>query len=190
MENGMKTLPEKIRRLAVTVALIGLAVGSLSHADEGSPTLIDELKKELLGIQNNISNAKMKLRNPMSGVSATGSIDKGSKRPPTPAEACCSVNLESIRKHTENLNRTFEQLYLYYSDRNQAAALIEVDQVRGQLGIISRGTAVFKMAGSEGQAEQALFGLIRPFNELRAGIGRLEACCPVEPAATAESGTE
>jgi hypothetical protein len=178
-----------MRRLAVAIALIGLAAGSVAHAEEEQPTLIDQLKKEMLGIQNNITNAKMRLRNPTSGLASAGAAEETPDRPPTPAEACCSRNLENIRQHAESMNRTFEQLYLHYSDRNQAAALIEVDQVRGQLNVVSRGMAVFKMAGSNGQAEQALLGLIRPFNELRAGIVRLEACCPVEPAAAAESGT-
>ena len=187
----MKTPREKMRRLVVAIALIGLAVGSVAHAEEEQPTLIDQLKKEMLGIQNNITNGEDEAPEPdeRALIGGRGRQRAGSASD-SPAEACCSRNLENIRKHAESMNRTFEQLYLHYSDRNQAAALIEVDQVRGQLSVVSRGTAVFKMAGSNGQAEQALFGLIRPFNELRAGIARLEALLLRGlPAAAVESGS-
>jgi hypothetical protein len=185
----MKTPPEMHGWLVVAITLIGLAAGPVAHAEETQPTLIDEIKENLLGIQNNISNARVRLHKPLRGIASGSADEKVPDRPPTVAEQCCSANLKNMRRHAESMNQTLEQLFLYYSDRNQAAALIELDQIREQLNVVARGVAVFRISGSNAQAEQALLGLIRPFNELRAGVARLETCCPVEPATAADGET-
>ena len=77
--------------------------------------------------------------------------------------------------------QTLEELDVYYADRVNSEGLEQLNIIRGELSIVSRGVAVFKMSGTNDTAGQALLGIIRPFNRLRTAVEDLEACCPTEP---------
>jgi len=169
--------------LLVVLALAGLAGWAGVAADEEELPPIERLKKDLLGIQKNLTNAKGKLKRGMAGASPTGPDGQATKRPPTPGESCCGSNIERINMKIHMLTRTLEQLHVYYAERNNAEALAALDQIHSELNVVSRGVAIFKMAGTTDRAEQAMLGIIRPFNRLRRAIEQLEACCPVDAAA-------
>jgi hypothetical protein len=120
----------------------------------------------------------MKLHRGLSGV--TQSDTEGAGREPTPAEACCDSNIERINVRLGEMVQTLEQLHLYYGDRNIPAGVEQVNTIGGELQTVSRGVSVFKMSRSPGLADQALLGLIRPFNRLREAVDDLEDCCPTE----------
>jgi hypothetical protein len=176
----------RTRGFLVVLALAGLvgSVGVAADQDELPP--IERMKEDLVGIQKNLTNANMKLKLGMSGVSSAGAEGETAQRPPTPAESCCSGNLERMNKKLHLVTRTLEQLDVYYAERRNSEALAVLDQIRGEVNVVARGVAIFQMAGTTGRAQQALDGIIRPFHRLREAIEQLEACCPVDAAAAAK----
>lgn len=172
----------RVRGFLVVLALAGLvgSVGVAADRDELPP--VERMKQDLVGIQNNLTNANMKLKLGMAGVSRAGAEEETAQRPPTPAESCCGGNIERINKKLHLVTRTLEELDVYYAERRNSEGLAALDQIRGELNIVARGVAMFKMAGTVDRAEQALNGIIRPFNRLREAIEQLEACCPVDAA--------
>ena len=179
-------IANRARGFLVVLALAGLVGSTGVAADEDDLPPMERLKQDLLGIQKNLTNATGKLKRGMAGVSSTDAAGDAAERPPTPAESCCGSNIERIKMKIHLLTRTLEQLDVYYAERGNAEALAVLDQIRGELNIVSRGVAVFKMAGTTGRAQQALVGIIRPFSRLRKAIDRLEACCPVDAAAASK----
>ena len=168
--------------IGVLVLLIGLApalVVAQEQKSEPAPP-IERLKQDLKGIANNITNAKMRIRRRMAGLSHAD--DEAPARPPTPAEDCCRSNIERINKKIELMTRTLEPLYVYYTERRDSEALLVVDTIQAELHAISRGVAIFRMEGTKDSAQQALYGLLQPFNRLRKAIDELAVCCPVDPA--------
>jgi hypothetical protein len=176
----------RARGFLVVFALAGLAGWAAVAADEDELPPIERLEHDLLGIQKNLTNATGKLRRGMAGVASTDAEGDGAKRPPTPAESCCGSNIERINTKIHLMTRTLEQLDVYYAERRNAEALAALHEIHGELNIVSRGVAIFKMAGTRERAEQALVGIIRPFNRLRKAIERLETCCPVDDAAASK----
>ncbi len=176
------------RRLAVTLLAMSLglsAASSVAQEPEREPTSpIERLKLDLKGIGNNITNATMRIRRNMAGMSKPE--EQAPQPPPTPAETCCRPNIERINKKIEIMTRTLEQLYVYYTERRDSQALQVIDTIQAELHAISRGVAIFRMEGSKDSAQQALAGLLRPFNRLRKAIDELAACCAVDPALWAE----
>jgi len=169
--------------LSAIVAVGLFASAALAGEDYEALPPMERVKKDLLGIQNNITNAKMRLQRELSGA-ASGAADATGDRPPTPAEACCSSNLLRIKEKIRRLSGTLEQLDVYYSGQGNTMALGELAAIRDRLGVVSQGIAIFKLAATRSRAGEALAGCIRPFTELRAATLSLEACCPVpEPAA-------
>jgi hypothetical protein len=164
----------------VVLALAGVAGWAGVVADEEELPPIERLKKDLLGIQKNLTNAKGKLKRGIGGVSSTGPEGQGAERRPTPAQSCCGSNIERINMKIHMLTRTLEELQVHYVERENAEALAALDQIHAELNVVARGVAIFKMAGTRERAEQAMTGLIRPFNRLREAIDRLAACCPVD----------
>jgi hypothetical protein len=169
--------------LALLIGLAPALAAAQERQDEPAPP-IERLKQDLKGIANNITNAKMRMRQRMSGMS--GGSDEAPAKPPTPAEACCRSNIERINKKIELMTRRLEQLYVYYTERRDSEALLVVDTIQAELHAISRGVAIFQMEGSKDSAQQALSGLLRPFNRLRKAIDELAACCAVDPALWSE----
>ncbi len=181
---------EMIPLLILSVAFVLAGDSAIAGPDDEPSSPLDRLSQNLLGIQNNLTNAKLKVRHRMggavsqnSGTGAENGEDSKDRRPPTPAEACCSSNLELIQKRFGQLHREVESLYLYYADRNNSEALAVLNQIQGEMNTVAQGVAVFKMAGTVDRANQAMVGIIRPFNRLREAIEQLQACCPVDAAA-------
>jgi len=169
----------QIWALLLVIGLIGFSpVYAQAVADEELLTPIERLNKSMKGIQANVQNAKIKLRHGMAGVAGTG--DKPDQRQPTPAESCCSGNIERMNQRIKEMVRTLEELDVYYADRADTIALEQLIEVRGELAVIARGVAVFRMSGSTDSAGQALLGIIHPFNRLRESVIALEKCCPIE----------
>ena len=176
--------------IPVLTLLLGLAPALVAAQEQGREQQskpappIERLKQDLHGIANNITNAKMRMRQRMAGMS--GGAEEAPEKPPTPAQACCGANIERINKKIELMTRTLEQLYVYYTERRDSEALALVDTIRVELHAISRGVAIFRLEGSKDSAQQALSGLLRPFNRLRKSIDELAACCAVDPALWSE----
>lgn len=174
----------------IVIPLLALSIGLLpalvaaQEQESASPPPIERLKQDLQGIANNITNAKMRIRRKMAGMSSTG--DEAPAKPRTPAETCCRSNIERINKKIELMTRTLEQLYVHYTEQRDSEALLLVDTIQVELHAISRGVAIFQMEGSKDSAEQALFGLLRPFNRLRKAVDELGVCCAVDPALWSE----
>ena len=141
--------------LALMVGL-GPAPAASQEQDKGPAPPIERLKQDLKGIANNFTNAKMRMRRRMVGLS--GGTDEVPAKPPTPAESCCASNIERMNKKIEAMTRTLEQLYVYYTERRDSEALLLVDTIQAELHAMSRGVAIFQMEGSKDSAQQALFG--------------------------------
>ena len=165
------------RASLLALAVVLLLSGSPVAAAEDELPPIELLQKHLLGIQKNITNVTMKVPHDWSGAGSPGG---STERPPTPAEKCCSGNIKRMNNHVREMMGTIEQLGIYFTERNDAEALMYLGQVRGELSVVTRGLAIFKMSGTVRRAQEALLGIIRPFNRLRVAIGQLHECCPVE----------
>ncbi len=169
--------------LRIFLALVALAApGGLAHAAEVTRATIDQIGKELTSIQNHLTNATLKAKHGMLG-SAGGPADDGvAGKPATFAEGCCLSNIEHIQENLAFIARSIEQLDVHYAARRETAALTLLNEIRGEWSTVSRGIAVFKMAGTQARAQQALVSIVSPFNRLRSAIERLGACCGEEAA--------
>jgi hypothetical protein len=173
---------QRTRGILVAIVLAGLVAWAPATADEEQElSLHERLDKNLLGMQNNLTNASAKLRRGVAGVSSAGAAAAAAAgRPPTPAEACCGSNLERLDEKIHAMTQTLEQLDVYYAERNQSDGLAGLYRIRGELNTVARGVVMFKMAEASPRTVQALQGIVQPFNRLRAAIEDLKACCPLE----------
>jgi hypothetical protein len=161
-------------RTAVLLVVLALA-GPAAAADEDLPT-VEEIEKYMRAIQSHVKNANLRVKNGMAGVSSEdGASAQG--RPPTPAEACCSSNLEHVRESIAGLSKALDRTYRHYAEQGNADAVARLEAVRQPLQAVAAGMAQFKMAGTQGRAIEALQGVVRPFLELRAAVAELGACC-------------
>ncbi len=169
------------RSVHAAIVLGGVVLGGMTVAGEREkePTPIEQLNRDLLGMQRNISSSNMKVERRMAGVAPLVN-DDGTTRQPTVAEACCMPHIERINKKIGSMTRTVDRLDLEYAGAENSRGLTTVNEIRTQLTILSQGMSAFKTAESQQRAQQALQGLIRPFNRLRGGIETLQECCPVE----------
>lgn len=186
-------LPSPARSMLVAgwlaILIAGPAPAAPAAAEQEDLAPIARLQKDLLGLQKNLSNTRIKLQQGMSGIGPSGTTPDGEpQRPPTPAEACCESNLERVNQKVNSMNRMLERLDIYYAERQQTDGLAALDRIRGELNIVARGVAVLKMAGTQERATQSMYGLLRPVHELSKAITALEACCPVEDPAAFEAG--
>lgn len=176
--------PGRVRGLPATIALIGLAFCPAAGAAEEKKELtpMEQLQKNLLGMQHNITASNVKLeRRPIGAANSAPETAVG--REPTPAETCCISHVDRINLKIRSINEIADWLDPWYAEQDHAEALEALDQIRSELKILARGIAVFRMAGSTRRAGEALQGLIRPFNRLRTAIDGLEQCCPLEKTA-------
>ena len=170
-------------RFCVAAALAGLACCmAVGAAEEQQLTPMEQMHRSLFGIQQHITGSNVKLKLGLTGTSSNVP-DGGTERPATPAESCCTPHIDRITKEIRELLQVMEQLGLWYAEQDHAAARAQLGQIHTELITVARGMAVFKMAGSKPRANEALQGLIRPFNRLRKAVEELEACCPLEQAA-------
>jgi hypothetical protein len=147
-----------------------------AEPEEGTESPIESLKKDLLGVQKNLTSVSFRIRHPISGTTDSS----GGSKPPTPGLACCSSNLERIEMKFRRMRKTLERLDLYYAARNDSEALAALDRVRIEMNVVSRGMAVFAMAETRARATDAQQSVVRPFNRLRDAITALGHCCPIE----------
>jgi hypothetical protein len=171
--------------LAILVTATALAAAAVAPAaaqqpPEQEPRMpIERLLKDLKGVGAHYQNSKVKIGRGMAGMSIGEA--GGQQRPPTPAEACCSSNLDHVTGKLQKMNRTLEHLYLYYKDRRDSEAIGVLETIRAEMHAVARGFAAFRMEQTTEGAQQAMVGILRPYHRLREAIEQLEACCPVDP---------
>ena len=147
-------------------------------ADEAQLEPIERLVKDLNGIGAHYKNVKMKVGSRMAGASLVDPSTGGP--PPTPAEACCKANLKIVERKLQHMARTIELLYVHYNERRDREAIGALETIRAEMQAVARGFAAFKMERTEAGGQQALLGVLRPYNRLRLAIEQLQNCCPVE----------
>jgi hypothetical protein len=141
---------------------------------------MEQLAEALLGIQNHITNAGAKLGAGSVGVGTQQGSPQGSQQgTPSVVASCCTTNVQRIAQWFAHVGRVAEALELYYADQRNREALEHLHAMRGGLREVGQGVAVFSRASDEAQAEAALRGLIRPFNQARDSATALAECCPV-----------
>ena len=102
-----------------------------------------------------------------------------SARVQTPTEKCCASNIDRMNAKLADISSALDELNLYYARKRDSQAIGVLSEIRGKAGIVAQGVAAFRQARTTARANEALFGMIRPFNELRATVEQLEACCPI-----------
>lgn len=174
MSRATRTRSTWLASACLVLAPLAFATAAAPVKPEEPPkTPIEAMKRDVFGMQGHLQNMKVKIDRPMSGAGAAG---PGA----TPAESCCSGNIEHVNRRVQSMNRSIEALHVHYTERNDAEGRAALEDVRNELNIVARGVAIFKMAGTVEVAEAALAGVIWPFNRLREALDRLEACCPVD----------
>jgi hypothetical protein len=169
----------KVQRFIAVIGLVACCALAMPGRAEEPKSPFEILHGDLKGIQNNLTNVNMRMRNPAAGGSITGAEGE----PQTPGATCCSSNLDRIEKRMRSTSQVLERLQIEYTDGKNARGLQSLEIVHREMSIVSRGLAMFKMARTNDTAKQALAGLIRPFNRWRDATVDLEKCCSgAEPA--------
>jgi len=163
----------KVQRFAAVMGLVACCALALPGMAEEPKSPFEILHGDLKGIENNLTNVKMRMRHP----SGAGSMTGPEGEPQTPGLNCCSSNLDRIEKRMRSTSQVLERLQIEYTDNKNARGLQSLEIVHREMSIVSRGLAIFKMARTNDTAKQALAGLIRPFNRWRQATIDLEKCC-------------
>lgn len=172
------------RRLVAVIGLVVSVALSTTAGAEEPKSSFEILRGDLQGIANNLTNVKMRMSNP----AGAGSLTSPSGGEQTPAVACCNSNLDRIGERMRSTSQILEQLQLEFTDSKNAQGLQSLELVHREMSVVSRGLAVFKMARTADAAQQALAGLIRPFNRWREATVALEQCCSSAKAPKSRAG--
>ena len=170
--------------LLVCAALCGV------RADPAPAPSAERIEKHLLTIQNHITNAQMRVRT--GGAAGMARDGEAAADPPSSlAEQCCRTNLNEIGSNLRDVTQIVDQLDVRFARERNAEALDSLKASRGWLSLMSQGLASFRLAHTPERATQALQGLVRPFNELRASLREVETCClpPAAPPAKSAKPT-
>jgi hypothetical protein len=165
--------------------MVGIAVlcSALGAADKPAPTPFEQINQDLLHIQNHVANAGMRLRHPVVSINVKPSDRPATPGPGagsagTPARTCCQNNIDAVLQKVRVLNEQFDRLDVQKTGERRAEALTYLEMMRTRLDMVAQGMAAFATAESTGRANEALQGIIRPFNELRRAKDALEQCFP------------
>jgi len=157
----------------------GVAPGVLAEDETAADPATERIAAGFLGIQNHVGNMKMKLRE---GIAGVGSDAKPANPNPDREEwvdACCGFNVDKIGFWLAQIAVVVEQLERYHANARNTEALSEINTLRDGLTEVAVGMTHFARSKSQFDADQALKGIIRPFNGARDASNRLAECCPV-----------
>jgi hypothetical protein len=183
----MRSIPSG-QAVARGVLAVAVLVPALAAERAPAPTILEQVQRDLQDIQNHVTNAGMKLRHPVVGVTVNPGPNAAASPPPsTPARACCQGNIEVLQQRIRELNELFDRLDVQYAQRRHAEALGHLKTMRTRLDVVAQGVAAFATAGSNPRATEALQGMFRPFHDLRKATDALAQCCPLaDPAPAAQ----
>jgi hypothetical protein len=151
------------------------AAGADGADGAAAPGPLARMDKAMLGVGAHVQNAKAGIKRGTVGVGRPGS-ETGYT---TFAAGCCASHIETIKTKMVAIQQDLELVNRYYTERQNATALVVVKQMDERLRQVAQAVLSFARALDKDGALKGLEGVVQPWNEFRNGIEILEGCCPI-----------
>ncbi len=176
MRQPSRRVPSRLPRLAL-VAFAALPLLGWTFAAEEPKTELERLDVAMNRARDLIRNATMKLKN---GV-VSGMREQDSAAPDTPAQRCCSGNLDGLAESYRRIGEALERIETCYEERDVTGESLDMlDLAREDLDTLERVTGNFARAGDARTAGGGLAAMQRSFINLKKSRDGLLEDCPVQ----------
>jgi hypothetical protein len=169
-----------LRSILIAVCLVALLAGQAAPgrcAEDEKDAPLDPIQKEMKRIRGMIINANMKLNSGAMGIKPRG---QGSSTP-TPAQQCCSVNLEHIAKSMKSLNNLMIQRRTCFEQQQNIDGVFAGNLVVQDLRDLATALNVFSQTPDRNQTVGAMGATQRAYLNLLKSVDALPDCEPLEP---------